>query len=236
MRYIGRLIVYLLLFSATCSVGSVLLLRFVPVTVTPLKIIRLFENPGGEGLEIHSNWVSFDEISPQMIRAVIATEDNRFLTHRGFDWEAIDQALGENREGKRLRGGSTISQQTAKNVFCPPSRTWLRKGVEAWQTILIETFWSKRRIMEVYLNIVETGPNMYGVEAPAREIYGKTAAELNRHEAAMIATVLPNPLRMRLSAPSDYMVRRAAKVRSLMNKLGKIDFDREEEQEKTKTE
>ncbi len=225
MRYLGRLIVYLSLFAATCSIGSVLLLRFVPVTVTPLKVIRLFENRKEYGLKVRSNWVPFDRINPQMMRAVIATEDNRFLTHRGFDWEAIDQALEENREGKRMRGGSTISQQTAKNVFCPPSRTWLRKGVEAWQTVLIETFWSKRRIMEVYLNIIETGPNMYGVEAPARDIYGKTAAELNRHEASMIATVLPNPLRMRLSAPSDYMVQRAARVRSLMNKLGKIDFD-----------
>ena len=230
MRYIGRLIVYLFLFLATCSIGSVLLLRFVPVTVTPLKVIRLFENRKEHGLKVRSKWVPFDKINPQMIRAVIATEDNHFLTHRGFDWDAIDRALEENKEGKRIRGGSTISQQTAKNIFCPPSRTWLRKGVEAWQTVLIETFWSKRRIMEVYLNIIETGPNMYGVEAPARDIYGKTAAELNRHEASMIATVLPNPLRMRLSAPSDYMVRRAARVRSLMNKLGKIDFDRPEEE------
>ena len=129
---------------------------------------------------------------------------------------------------KFLRGGSTISQQTAKNVFCLPARTWLRKGVEAWFTVLIETFWSKRRIMEVYLNVIETGRNMYGVEAPARDVYGKTAAELNAYEASMIATVLPNPLRRDMAAPSGYMVRRAAQVRSLMGKLGPIEFDRPE--------
>ena len=113
-------------------------------------------------------------------------------------------------------------------MFCLPARTWLRKGVEAWFTVLIETFWSKRRIMEVYLNVIETGRNMYGVEAPARDVYGKTAAELNAYEASMIATVLPNPLRRDMAAPSGYMVRRAAQVRSLMGKLGPIEFDRPE--------
>ena len=160
--------------------------------------------------------------------AVIATEDNNFMVHNGFDWEAIKKAYNENREGDRLRGGSTISQQTAKNVFCLPSRTWVRKGFEAYYTLLIETFWSKRRIMEVYLNVIETGRNMYGVEAPARGVYGKTAAELNAYEASMIATVLPNPLRRDMAAPSGYMVRRAAQVRSLMGKLGPIEFDRPE--------
>ncbi|MFQ8804658.1 MAG: monofunctional biosynthetic peptidoglycan transglycosylase [Alistipes indistinctus] len=154
-----------------------------------------------------------------MVRAVIATEDNNFLTHRGFDWDAINKALDENREGGRIRGGSTISQQTAKNVFCLPSRTWTRKAVEAYYTFLIETFWDKRRIMEVYLNVIETGENMYGVEAPARQVYGKTAEHLNRHEASMIASVLPNPIRMKIAAPSSYVVRRAAQVRSLMSKL-----------------
>ena len=143
-----------------------------------------------------------------------------------IDWEAINQAFDENREGKRLRGGSTISQQTAKNVFCFPSRTWLRKGFEAYYTVLIECCWSKRRIMETYLNVIETGRNMYGVEAPAREVYGKSAKELNRYEASMIATVLPNPLRMRLQNPSNYMVRRAARVRTLMNMVGEVDLGR----------
>lgn len=180
-------------FFITFSLGYTLLLRWVPVTLTPLKAIRLAEHLPEEGLRVRSNWVPLRKVAMPMVRAVIATEDNHFLSHRGFDWDAIDRALDENREGKRLRGGSTISQQTAKNVFCLPARTWLRKGVEAWFTVLIETFWSKRRIMEVYLNVIETGRNMYGVEAPARGVYGKTAAELNAYEASMIATVLPNP-------------------------------------------
>ena len=168
MRYLGRLVAYLAVFFITFSLGYTLLLRWVPVTLTPLKAIRLAEHLPEEGLRVRSNWVPLRKVAMPMVRAVIATEDNHFLSHRGFDWDAIDRALDENREGKRLRGGSTISQQTAKNVFCLPARTWLRKGVEAWFTVLIETFWSKRRIMEVYLNVIETGRNMYGVEAPAR--------------------------------------------------------------------
>ena len=212
MRYLGRLVAYLAVFFITFSLGYTLLLRWVPVTLTPLKAIRLAEHLPEEGLRVRSNWVPLRKVAMPMVRAVIATEDNHFLSHRG----------------KRLRGGSTISQQTAKNVFCLPARTWLRKGVEAWFTVLIETFWSKRRIMEVYLNVIETGRNMYGVEAPARDVYGKTAAELNAYEASMIATVLPNPLRRDMAAPSGYMVRRAAQVRSLMGKLGPIEFDRPE--------
>ena len=211
MRYLLRLVVYLSLFFVTYSVCSVLLLRAVPVTVTPLKVLRFFENFTQDGFSVHSNWVPFDRINPSVVQAVIATEDNNFATHNGFDWEAINQALDENREGKRLRGGSTISQQTAKNVFCFPSRTWLRKGFEAYYTVLIECCWSKRRIMETYLNVIETGRNMYGVD---------------RYEASMIATVLPNPLRMRLQNPSNYMVRRAARVRTLMNMVGEVDLGR----------
>ena len=226
MRYLGRLLVYLAIFFFTLSVSSVLIARVIPVTVTPLKVLRLVENFPDKGLSVQSNWVPLHRINLSMVRAVIATEDNNFLTHRGFDWDAINKALDENREGKRLRGGSTISQQTAKNVFCFPSRTWLRKGFEAYYTVLIECCWSKRRIMETYLNVIETGRNMYGVEAPAREVYGKSAKELNRYEASMIATVLPNPLRMRLQNPSNYMVRRAARVRTLMNMVGEVDLGR----------
>lgn len=223
-RYLGRLAIYVVIFGLTFSVGSVLLLRFIPVTVTPLKVLRLVEHFPEEGISVRSHWVPLEQINPLMVRAVIATEDNHFLSHHGFDWDAIRQARAENRDGNRLRGGSTISQQTAKNVFCLPHRNWLRKGIEAYYTVLIETFWGKHRIMEVYLNVIETGKNMYGVEAPARRIYDKRASELNSHEASMIATVLPNPLRMKLEAPSSYMVRRSARVRSLMNRLPSIDL------------
>ena len=176
------------------------------------------------------SYCDYDELSPSLVAALVSTEDMRFYSHSGIDFISLARvavrtiALAQFGQG----GGSTISQQTAKNVFCLPARTWLRKGVEAWFTVLIETFWSKRRIMEVYLNVIETGRNMYGVEAPARDVYGKTAAELNAYEASMIATVLPNPLRRDMAAPSGYMVRRAAQVRSLMGKLGPIEFDRPE--------
>ena len=176
------------------------------------------------------SYCDYDELSPSLVAALVSTEDMRFYSHSGIDFISLARvavrtiALAQFGQG----GGSTISQQTAKNVFCLPARTWLRKGVEAWFTVLIETFWSKRRIMEVYLNVIETGRNMYGVEAPARGVYGKTAAELNAYEASMIATVLPNPLRRDMAAPSGYMVRRAAQVRSLMGKLGPIEFDRPE--------
>lgn len=219
MRYLGRIFLYIFLFGLSFSLSLVLLLRFVPITVTPLKAIRLHENFAEQGLVVRSHWVPLNKINRSMIRAVVASEDNNFITHKGFDWEAIQQAMEENRSGERLRGGSTISQQTAKNVFCFPARTWFRKGVEAYFTFLIEHSWSKERIMEVYLNVIETGPNMYGVEAPARYIYGKRASELNPHEASMIATVLPNPIRMRLTNPSGYMVQRSARIRTLMNQV-----------------
>lgn len=160
-----------------------------------------------------------------MQRAVIATEDNNFLQHRGFDIDAIKKAIEENKEGKRIRGASTISQQTAKNLFCSTSRTWFRKGLESYFTVLIEFFWSKQRIMETYLNIIETHPNIYGVEATAKYFYKKPASELNNYEAAMIATVLPSPARMNIGTPSNYMVRRSSQVRNLMTKIPPLDYN-----------
>lgn len=224
MKYLLRLIIYIAIFFGVYSVSSVILLRFIPVTVTPLKVIRAARHFPEKGLSVDSKWEKIENINPLMPRAVIATEDNNYLTHHGFDWDAIKTVWKENQQGNRIRGGSTITQQTAKNVFCLPSRTWFRKGVEAYYTVLIEIFWSKKRIMEVYLNVIETGKNMYGVEAAARKVYGKPASELNKYEASMIATVLPSPLRMNLAAPSNYMVQRSARVRRLMDMLGEIDF------------
>ncbi len=232
VKYLGRLILYAMIFFATLSVSYVALLAFVPVTVTPLKIVKLFENSPREPFRVRSQWVRMGNISSAMVKAVVATEDNFFPVHNGFDWKAIEKALEGNRRGRRLRGGSGISQQTAKNVFCYPSRTWTRKGFETYYTFLIEALWSKRRIMEVYLNVIETGPNVYGVEAPAKLYYKKKARDLNVYEASMIATVLPNPIRMRLAAPSSYMVGRAANVRSVMRKLPAVDFDDVSEYEK----
>ncbi|MDR0953781.1 MAG: monofunctional biosynthetic peptidoglycan transglycosylase [Rikenellaceae bacterium] len=234
MKYLLRLLLYLTIALTTFSLCSVLLTRFIPVTFTPLKFIALWENRGEDALPLRSRWVSLERISPEMVRAVVATEDNNFMIHSGFDFDAIKQAIAERREGGRLRGASTISQQTAKNVFCLPSRTWVRKGVEAWFTFLIERCWGKKRIMEVYLNVIETHPNMYGAEATARYFYEKPASDLNRYEAAMIASVLPNPRRMNIGAPSSYLTRRAAQVRRLMAQVGEIDFDRPPVEEKNK--
>lgn len=225
MKYFFRLLIYLSIFFFTFSVLSVLVLAVVPVTVTPLKVIRLVENLPDEGYTVRSRWTSLSNINPLMPQAVVATEDNNYLIHNGFDFEAIEKAIEENKRGRRMRGASTISQQTAKNVFCLPDRTWVRKAAETYFTFWIELIWSKERIMEVYLNVIETHPGVYGVGATARIFYDKPASKLNRYEAAMIATVLPNPLRMNLAAPSNYMVRRSARVRGLMNMLGPVDFD-----------
>lgn len=185
----------------------VLVYRIVPVPLTPLMLIRLVE---GQGLS--HDWVSYDEIAPVMARSVVAAEDGKFCDHFGFDWDAINDALDAADEGRRLRGGSTISQQTAKNVFLWPGRSWTRKGLEAGFTVLIETIWGKRRILEVYLNSVEFGPGVYGVEAAARHHFGTSAAALSARQAALLAAVLPNPLRFSASKPSAYVNRYAARI------------------------
>jgi monofunctional biosynthetic peptidoglycan transglycosylase len=226
MKYVLRLLIHLSIFFVTFTVVSVLLLKVVPINFTPLKWVALWEN-GGSGKEFpfRSKWTAIENIAPEMVTAVVATEDGNFMKHNGFDFKAIKQALEENREGGRLRGASTISQQTAKNVFCFPRRTWLRKGVETWFTFWIERCWSKKRIMEVYLNVIETHPNIYGVEATSEYFYRKSASELNRYEAAMIATTLPSPRRMNIGAPSAYVTRRAAQVRRMMSNVGTVDLE-----------
>ncbi|MCS6966226.1 MAG: monofunctional biosynthetic peptidoglycan transglycosylase, partial [Candidatus Kapabacteria bacterium] len=163
-------------------------------------------------------WVSSVEISPWLFRALIAAEDARFLQHYGFDWHAIEQAQRRNERlrGRRLYGASTISMQTAKNAFLLPTRTYIRKAFEAYFTVLIETFWGKRRILEVYANIVEWGNGMYGTGAAARRYFGKSARELSPHEAALLAAVLPNPRRWSPAAPTPYIQRRSAWVRARM--------------------
>lgn len=225
MRYLLRLIVYAAIFFASFSVGYVLILKAVPVTITPLKVIRLVENAPDNHFVANSRYRPLNKINHALAEAVIASEDNFFLTHNGFDWEAIDLAIKNNKTRKRKLGASTISQQTAKNVFCTPKRTWVRKGFETYFTVLIELFWSKREIMGTYLNVIETHPDVYGAEETSRRFYGKHASELNVYEASMIATVLPSPRRMNLSRPSSYMVRRAGDIRRMMNRLPKADFD-----------
>ena len=177
------------------SVCLVLVFRVVPVRLTPLMLIRMVEaRRQGNSLAIRQTWVPIENISPDMIAAVVDSEDAHFYTHRGFDWDAICNAYHANRYyGRIVRGGSTISQQTAKNVFCTPSRTYLRKAFEAYFTALIELLWGKERIMEVYLNVVETGDCLFGVEAISQSYFGHSADRLSTSEARYIASILPCP-------------------------------------------
>lgn len=196
----------LFLWFIVLTVGWVLLYKFVPVPYTPLMTIRSFE--AKEAYETKHDWVSIDEISPSLQLAVICSEDQSFLNHNGFDREAIEKAFETNKDGKKLRGGSTISQQTAKNVFLWPNRSWFRKGLETYFTLLIETLWSKERILEVYLNSIEMGNGVYGAEAASQYWFKKSAKSLKVEEAAAIAAILPNPRSYRANPHGPYVSKR----------------------------
>ena len=208
------------------SILLVILYGWVPVPYTPLMAIRSFENPGEK---IQHQWVPREEISLHLQLAVIASEDQNFMNHNGFDYEAIQEAIEDNKQGKRVRGASTISQQTAKNVFLWPSRNWFRKGLEVYFTFLIETFWSKQRILEVYLNSIEMGRGVYGAEAASRHWFNKSASQLNPFEAAAIAAILPNPREYRANPASGYIEGRKAWIVRQMKNYGKFSFEKREE-------
>jgi len=217
LRKILRIFYKALLWFIVLSVFSVVVFRFVPVPFTPLMITRAFEQKG-DGKEMHSShdWVPLEEISPNLQKAVIASEDDRFLTHHGFNFDAMFKAYKNNSKGKRIKGGSTISQQTAKNVFLWQGRSYLRKGLEAYFTMLIELLWSKERIMEVYLNSIEMGDGVYGAQAAAQHWYHKDAANLTKYEAAGIAAILPNPFKFKAVNSSRYTQRRKGRIVKLM--------------------
>ncbi|HHV85626.1 MAG TPA: monofunctional biosynthetic peptidoglycan transglycosylase [Petrimonas sp.] len=213
MKKIFRFLTKVILFLFIWSIVSVILYRFVPVYFTPLMGIRVVEQVAdGERPKVKHKWVSSGNISDNMRRAVLASEDQRFFDHNGFDRVEIEKALKENKTRKRPRGASTISQQTAKNVFLWPRSSWFRKGAEAYFTVLIELFWSKERILTVYLNSMETGNGIYGVEAVAREHFNTTAAKLSASQSALVAATLPNPLRFSSKSPSSYMMQRQSYI------------------------
>lgn len=189
----------------------VALYRFVPPPVTPLMLIR-----AAQGEATDHRWVPLSRISPSLARAVIASEDERFCSHHGFDWDALAESWHAYRAGRRLRGASTISQQTAKNLFLWPGRSLVRKVIEAYLTAQLELLWSKSRILETYLNIVEWGHGVYGAEAAARAHFNKSAAALTPREAALLAAVLPNPRRWSADRPTPYVEERAARIERLM--------------------
>ena len=212
------------------SVCLVLVFRVVPVRLTPLMLIRMVEaRRQGNSLAIRQTWVPIENISPDMIAAVVDSEDAHFYTHRGFDWDAICNAYHANRYyGRIVRGGSTISQQTAKNVFCTPSRTYLRKAFEAYFTALIELLWGKERIMEVYVNSIEMGDGIYGVKAVAELNFDKTPDRLTKRDAALIAATLPSPLTRDSKNPSGELLRRRNRIVQEMNYIKHVPFGCEE--------
>jgi monofunctional biosynthetic peptidoglycan transglycosylase len=212
-KKIKRIIWKIFLWFNIISLFLVLLFKFVPVLFTPLMVIRAIEQKlDGKEMRSSHDWVSIEEISPNLQKAVIASEDGNFLTHSGFDFKAIQKAMKSNEKGKKLKGGSTISQQTAKNVFLWQGRSYLRKGLEAYYTVLIELIWSKERIMEVYLNSIEMGDGVYGAQAASKHWYHKDAKNLSRLEAAGIAAILPNPRKFKPVNSSNYINRRKARI------------------------
>ena len=200
-----------LLILISLPIGGVLIHALIP---PPMTLLMAEQAAKGAGLDYR--WRSLDRISPRLVEAAIAAEDANFCRHDGFDMRAIEKALENNARGRRVRGGSTISQQTAKNVFLWPGRGWIRKGFEAGYTLMIETVWSKRRIMEVYLNVAEFAPGVYGAEAAARHWYGKSAEDLTAREAARLAAILPSPRRYKAASPGPYVRRRASRIQAAM--------------------
>lgn len=206
------------------SLFFVVLFRFVPVPVTPLMLIRCVEQLlAGEKLRLAHTWVSIDGISKNLVLAVISSEDQNFTNHFGFDIKAIERSVEASKKGtRRLRGASTISQQTAKNVFLWPDRSWVRKGLEVYFTLLVEIAWSKRRILEIYLNSIEMGNGIYGAEAASQHYFNKNARDLSRAQAAAIAAVLPNPRQYNANPASPYIKSRIRWILGQMGQQGEL--------------
>jgi len=216
-----KLVLRIILWFFILSIGLTIVYRFVPVFITPLMVIRTFEQAfdSDKKVKFKKDWVGMSSISKNAPQAVFASEDQKFLDHSGFDVKAMEKAWENNKKGKRVKGASTITQQTVKNVFLWPSRTYLRKGLEAYFTVLVELLWSKQRIMEVYLNVIEMGDGIYGIEAASQTYYNKPASKLNRNQAAMIAAVLPNPRRWNPTKPTSYILGRQSWILRQMNNL-----------------
>lgn len=215
----------LLFFGSTLF--FVLLYRFVNPPVTPLMVSRVIgQIIHGEKVKMSKQWVSLDKISPDLQLAVVASEDNLFLEHHGFDFNAIDkaQAYNERKKGKKVHGASTISQQTAKNVFLWSGRSWVRKGFEVYFTVMIEFVWPKKRIMEVYLNVIEMGDGIYGAEMASESYFNKPAAKLTRSEAALIAAILPNPRKWSPAHPTGYLQSRQDWILWNMGNIGSLKY------------
>ena len=221
MKKILRIIACLLLTAILLPVCLVALYRYIPVPVTPLMLTRNID----EGTPINYTWTPIEKISPNLVQAVVASEDNLFMEHDGFDFKQIEIARREAEAGKRLRGASTITQQTAKNLFLWQGRSWLRKGLEAYYTVLMEQLWSKKRIMEAYLNCIEMGDGIYGAAAVAKINFNTTPDKLTKEQCALIAATLPNPRKFNSAKPSKYMKQRQNAILKNMKNIGPIKFE-----------
>jgi len=222
MKRIFKFLFKTLLWFFALTILWVLVYKYVNIPATPLMAIRYYEKDSTK--EIKHTWKPISEISIELQLAVICAEDQNFIKHNGFDVPAIKKAYQKNKEGKTVRGASTISQQTAKNVFLWPQRSWLRKGLETYFTFLIEVFWTKERILEVYLNSIEMGEGVYGAEAASNYWFNKSAKNLNKNEAAALASILPNPINYRANPPSTYVKSKKKWILLQMSNYGKLNL------------
>ena len=221
-----KILVILLVFSLVFSVGLCGYLRWLPPPTSAFMLYRHYEDLVNEGSfeSIRYRWVNANNISPNVATAVMAAEDQRFPEHYGFDLDSIQSSIDVYKDGGKLRGASTISQQVAKNLFLTPAKSFLRKGVEAWFTLLIETLWTKERILEVYLNIAEFGDHLFGIEAASQRYFGVPARSITRSQAALLAATLPNPILLKAAHPSAYLLRRQRWILRQMMNLGTPKF------------
>ena len=219
---IWRFLLRFMLWVFVFSIASVIIFRWLPVPVTPLMLIQCISQSfdSKRNLKLKKDWVPLEEISPNLQLAVVCSEDQNFLEHYGFDMDAIEKAMEHNKNHKRKRGASTISQQTAKNIFLYDGRNWIRKGLEVYFTALIELIWNKERIMEVYLNVIEFGDGIYGAEAASQQFFHTSAKKLSKQQAALLAAVLPAPRRFSAKSPSGYVFKRQAWILNQMENWG----------------
>ena len=225
MNKLRQIVFKMMLWFIAISLFLVVFFKFVPVPFTPLMVIRVIENKlAGKEIYFSHDWEPIENISVNLQKAVIASEDGTFLVHNGFDFAAMQKAYKSNERGRRIKGGSTISQQTAKNVFLWQGRSYIRKGLEAYFTVLIEIIWGKERIMEVYLNSIEMGDGVYGAQAATEHWYRKDAKSLTPLQAAGIAAILPNPRKYTATSSSSYINNRKTKIMRVMRTIGKIEY------------
>ena len=230
---VWRIFWKLSLWFLTISIVSVIIFRWVPIPATPLMLIRCVEQKmDDKEMKLDKTWKPLEELSPHLQLAVVCAEDQNFLKHNGFDFGAIEKAMKHNKTNKKKRGASTISQQVAKNVFLWPSRSWVRKGFEVYFTFLIEVFWSKERIMEVYLNVIEMGDGIYGAEAASKAYFNKSSIEMSKRQAATITITLPNPRKYNAKKPTSYLNKRINWAMQQMRYWGgKLDYDKEKKKD-----